>query len=48
MYIVCLHAASDDYAVYSETVRNHYGTPLMYRGTFDKCLAFRKRMEGLM
>lgn len=46
MYIVRL--ATDWYGVYSTSARNHYGTPLMSKGTLEKCLAYRKRMEGLM
>ena len=46
MYLVMI--APDIFGVYSERTRNHYGTPLMFRGSLSDCLDFRKRMEGLM
>lgn len=40
-YIVCLHAATNDYAVYVSGARGPYGTPLVFRGTLEDCLAHR-------
>lgn len=42
LQIVPLNRDADDYGVYSTGARGPYGTPLVFRGTLDECLAYRR------
>lgn len=43
MLIVRLSLDRDDYAVYSrDRERGPFGTPMLFRGTFDQCLEWRQ------
>jgi hypothetical protein len=40
MYLIQLDATT--YGVYARGRRGPYGTPLMFKGTLDACLTYRK------
>lgn len=42
LQIIALNSEKDDYGVYSTTDRGEFGTPLVFRGTFDQCIDYRK------
>ncbi len=41
-----LNADADDFAVYNSDERGEFGTPLVFRGTLDECLAARREQEA--
>ena len=42
--IVALNAEKDDFGVYSTSIwlANSFNTPLLFRGTLDECIEWRK------
>jgi hypothetical protein len=41
--LIPLNSAADDFAVYGTRRRGPLGTPMLFRGSFDECLAFLRQ-----
>ena len=42
--IIALETARDDFGVYASGTRSSFGTPLVFRGTLDECIAFTRSL----